>query len=515
MYAEDEATLLLDAADAPDDLERLLARRVAGEPLEHVLGWAGFRGLRVSVGPGVFVPRWRTAFLVDVALGLLAERPQPVVVDLCCGTGAIGTALLAEVPGVEVHAADLDPRAVASARLNLEPRGGRVHEGDLYDALPGDLRSRVDVLAVNAPYVPTDAIATMPPEARDHEARIALDGGGDGLDVHRRVAAGARDWLAPGRAPADRDRSRPGPGGLRPVPAPRAPRPDRALGGPRRHRRHRHHLNRHSLATPPATRPATRPPLTPAGLSTYLISGITVSGVNHDYLSRIGALIRDARKHRGWTQQQLADVLNTSQSAVNRIERGHQNLTFEMIARIGAALDNPIVQLGAGPTHLRVTGAHDALREHRREDLEERRRRPAVRRAPQPRADDAAAGGQDRGGPPAARGAREHRRAHPLAQRRQRPRDRAAGQPRPGRDRRGGRPSYPLDHHVPRTADAPRHQLRPAVRRRLRPRQAHRRTPPDRAPAVRARGGGHRRQLPRPGARRRLPAAPDRAHRAR
>ena len=81
-----------------------------------------------------------------------------------------------------------------------------------------------------------------------------------------------------------------------------------------------------------------------------------MSGVNHDYLSRIGTLIRDARKHRGWTQQQLADVLNTSQSAVNRIERGHQNLTFEMIARIGEALDNPIVQLGAGPTHLRVTG---------------------------------------------------------------------------------------------------------------------------------------------------------------
>ncbi len=198
VFAEDEAALLLDAADGPDDLERLLARRVAGEPLEHVLGWAGFRGLRVLVGPAVFVPRWRTAFLVDLAIGLLAERDHPLVVDLCCGTGAIAAALLAEAPGVEVHAADLDPRAVASARLNVEPRGGRVHEGDLYDALPGDLRGRVDVLAVNAPYVPTEEIAMMPPEARDHEARVALDGGGDGLDVHRRVAASAREWLAPG-----------------------------------------------------------------------------------------------------------------------------------------------------------------------------------------------------------------------------------------------------------------------------------------------------------------------------
>jgi UDP-N-acetylglucosamine 1-carboxyvinyltransferase len=75
-----------------------------------------------------------------------------------------------------------------------------------------------------------------------------------------------------------------------------------------------------------------------------------------DYLGRIGNLIRDARKHRGYTQQQLADLLSTSQSAVNRIERGHQNLSLEMLARIGAALDSEIVALGAGPTHLRVTG---------------------------------------------------------------------------------------------------------------------------------------------------------------
>jgi UDP-N-acetylglucosamine 1-carboxyvinyltransferase len=78
--------------------------------------------------------------------------------------------------------------------------------------------------------------------------------------------------------------------------------------------------------------------------------------MSEDYLSRIGNLIRDARKHRGWTQQQLADVLSTSQSAVNRIERGHQNLSLEMLARIGEALDSEIVALGAGPTHLRVTG---------------------------------------------------------------------------------------------------------------------------------------------------------------
>src|SRR3990170_7850949 len=75
-----------------------------------------------------------------------------------------------------------------------------------------------------------------------------------------------------------------------------------------------------------------------------------------DYLSRIGNLIRDARQHRGWTQTRLADVLGTSQSAVNRIEKGHQNLSLEMIARIGEALDSEIVAVGGGPTHLRVTG---------------------------------------------------------------------------------------------------------------------------------------------------------------
>ena len=73
-----------------------------------------------------------------------------------------------------------------------------MHGGDLYDALPGRLHGRVDVLVVNAPYVPTGALALLPPEARLHEPRTALDGGSDGLEVHRRVAASAPAWLAPG-----------------------------------------------------------------------------------------------------------------------------------------------------------------------------------------------------------------------------------------------------------------------------------------------------------------------------
>jgi len=198
VFAEDEAALLLAEASSPEALEDLVERRVGGEPLETILGWAGFCGLRVLTAPRVFVPRRRTELLARRAAALLPEGG--VAVDLCCGTGAVGMVIAAlAAPGV-LHAADLDPAAVACARRNLEPLGGVVSEGDLFAALPDELRGRIDVLAVNAPYVPTDAIATMPPEARDHEARMALDGGSDGLDLHRRIATAAPEWLAPGGA---------------------------------------------------------------------------------------------------------------------------------------------------------------------------------------------------------------------------------------------------------------------------------------------------------------------------
>ncbi len=196
VFAEDEAVLLLGAAVPPDELTAMVARRVAGEPLEQVLGWVEFCGLRLVVEPGVFVPRRRTGLMVRQALALLRHSRAPVAVDLCCGCGAVAAALRQGLGGLDVHAADIDPAAVACARRNLP--GDRVHQGDLYGALPVDLRGRVDVLTVNTPYVPTGAIAGMPPEARDHEPALALDGGPDGLDVARRVTAGAAAWLRPG-----------------------------------------------------------------------------------------------------------------------------------------------------------------------------------------------------------------------------------------------------------------------------------------------------------------------------
>ncbi|NYI03520.1 release factor glutamine methyltransferase [Allostreptomyces psammosilenae] len=201
VFAEDEARLLLSTAATPAELDAMVERRVAGLPLEHVLGWAEFRGLRIAVDPGVFVPRRRTEFLVEQAVTLAraaGSGPRPVVVDLCCGTGALGAALVAAVDGAELHAADVDPAAVRCARRNLAAVGGRVYQGDLYRPLPAALRGGVDVLVANAPYVPTAAIGFLPPEARLHEPMVALDGGPDGLDVQRRVIAGATEWLAPG-----------------------------------------------------------------------------------------------------------------------------------------------------------------------------------------------------------------------------------------------------------------------------------------------------------------------------
>ncbi|MGW4245864.1 methyltransferase [Nocardia sp. NPDC004722] len=276
VFAEDEAALLLSAATDAAQLESLVTQRIAGFPLEHLLGWAEFRDLRVKVAPGVFVPRQRTGFLVEEAIMLgrrriesagqpVADDPitrriaspsssstEPVAahrtprdpavrspirarsadvagvgssigdtplsavgaapdatsgqmliaLDMCCGCGALGLALAAELAGdgirVELTAADIEPAAAACARDNLTVVGGRVFEGDLFEAVPSDLRGRVDILLANTPYVPSAEIAWMPPEARDHEPRRALDGGADGLDVLRRIAAVAGDWLAPG-----------------------------------------------------------------------------------------------------------------------------------------------------------------------------------------------------------------------------------------------------------------------------------------------------------------------------
>ena len=189
VFAEDEAALLVETAADEAQLESMVARRVEGLPLEHVLGWVEFAGKRYAIGPGVFVPRPRTEFLVE-EVSKIAVRGGTVI-DLCCGSGAVGAAL-AQRLGAQLFGSDIDPVAVACARKNID----NVYEGDLFDALPAGLKA--DVLVVIAPYVPTGAIALLPHEARDFEPLATLDGGADGLEVLRRVLSGARDWLKPG-----------------------------------------------------------------------------------------------------------------------------------------------------------------------------------------------------------------------------------------------------------------------------------------------------------------------------
>jgi release factor glutamine methyltransferase len=196
VFAEDEAQLLIDSAKTPAALLAMVERRVAGLPLEHIVGWVEFCGLRIAIDPEVFVPRRRTELLVRRAAALAPAGAT--VVDLACGSGAVGVAVAALVDSVALYAVDIEPAAVRCARRNLADLGGQVYAGDLYDPLPVRLRGHVDVLVANVPYVPTAAIDLLPPEARLHEPLVALDGGADGLDVLRRVVAAARDWLAPG-----------------------------------------------------------------------------------------------------------------------------------------------------------------------------------------------------------------------------------------------------------------------------------------------------------------------------
>jgi release factor glutamine methyltransferase len=180
-------------------LRAMVTRRVAGEPLQYVIGWAPFGRLRLAVGPGVFVPRPETEGLADRAASRLRTLPSPrTAVDLCTGSGAIACYLASEAPGTRVLATELDPGALAWARVNADRYGVGLLAGDLDAPLPPELAGRVDVVCANVPYVPSEAIATLPTDVRDHEPRLSLDGGPDGLDLFRRLAERAGHWLAPG-----------------------------------------------------------------------------------------------------------------------------------------------------------------------------------------------------------------------------------------------------------------------------------------------------------------------------
>ena len=178
-------------------------RRACREPLQRILGWEEFRGVRLGLTDSVLVPRPETETLVEWALALLPP-PGPRrlrAIDIGTGSGCIACALAAERPDLDVVAVDVSPAAAAVARENAEALGlaARVSvvAADLFDGVR-DLRA--DLIVSNPPYLPSELMSELPPEVRIHEPRLALDGGSDGLAVIRRIVCGARRYLRPAGA---------------------------------------------------------------------------------------------------------------------------------------------------------------------------------------------------------------------------------------------------------------------------------------------------------------------------
>jgi release factor glutamine methyltransferase len=192
VFAEEEAAEIRRVGGDPD---AIVAARAAGVPLEQALGIAVFAGLDLEIGAGVFVPRRRAEVLVDAAVG--ARPDARIVVDLGCGSGAIGAALAIRLPGAEAYAVDIDRDALAYAVRNGERYGFTVREGDWWDALPRQLRARVDLAVAYLPHVPMSRLADIPDDFRRHEPEHTVAGGADGLDPLRVVLRDLDDWLSP------------------------------------------------------------------------------------------------------------------------------------------------------------------------------------------------------------------------------------------------------------------------------------------------------------------------------
>lgn len=196
--AELAAGAVVDAS-VSERVDHLVARRLAGMPLQHLEGTVPFGPIEVAVDGRALVPRPETELLWEMAAEALGEAgPGTNIVDLGTGSGVLALALKHRFPRAAVHAVDVDANALGLAAENAATLGLDIalHHGDLFEALPDSLRGRIDLLVANPPYVATGDLATLPVEVRDHDPRIALDGGGDGLDVIRRIAADAPWWLA-------------------------------------------------------------------------------------------------------------------------------------------------------------------------------------------------------------------------------------------------------------------------------------------------------------------------------
>jgi len=220
-----EASEWLEIAEAPApmrgtrELREMVRRRVAGEPLQYVLGGWGFRGLDLLVDPRVLIPRPETEFVVEVALeeatraglrrarrrlALVDSGPTVVAADIGTGSGAIAIALAAELPDAEVWASDVSEDALAVARANVAgcaaTRVRVADPGSWFDPLPGVLRGRLSLVVSNPPYVAEHELADLPDEVAAHEPYRALVSGPSGTEAIETLLERAPEWLAAGAA---------------------------------------------------------------------------------------------------------------------------------------------------------------------------------------------------------------------------------------------------------------------------------------------------------------------------
>lgn len=191
--------------DPPTDAERqrfreLVKRRADGCPVAYLVGGKDFYLLTFEVTPDVLIPRPDTETLVQTGLDFLKGKPTPSVLDLGTGSGCVAVSIAHKVKAARVTAVDVSPAAAGVAARNAEKHGigdrVTVLVGDLFAPLPAD--ARFDLIVSNPPYIAASEIDTLEVGVRQFEPRLALDGGADGLEFYRRLAADAAGWLKPG-----------------------------------------------------------------------------------------------------------------------------------------------------------------------------------------------------------------------------------------------------------------------------------------------------------------------------
>lgn len=235
VFGKDRTWLFLNGRSQAGEAEcskalEFAARRAGNEPIQYILGHADFMGLDIKVGPGVLIPRPETETLCQLAseeLQKVSKAVKPLkILDLCTGSGCIAAYMQQSFPDGEVYAADISGEALSIAKQNL-PASVKLLQGDLFDALkrlvdtgacretearenmakspeaakahePGCGSLKFDLIISNPPYIPSPVVDSLEAEVKDHEPRLALDGGQEGMELNRRIISEAPDWLKPG-----------------------------------------------------------------------------------------------------------------------------------------------------------------------------------------------------------------------------------------------------------------------------------------------------------------------------